>query len=358
MYALTIGTTQTISVGVVVRVLFDVPAGTAIIIGGVIVIAYTALGGMWSVTITDFFQWIIMTLGILIAIPIALHAAGGFAGLRQNLDPSFFHPTAIGWERIGGYFLLYFLGIMIGQDIWQRVFTADSPETARAGNVAAGAYSIFYGLSTAFLGMIALVVVPGIQNHDLALPRLVVTTVPTGLAGLILAGFISAMMSTASAGLMASSTLFTEDVYRRFIDRHGPEARYTLVSRLGVLVLGAIMIVAAVAIGDVINALTLAYNLLTGAIFVPVLCAFFWKGGTWQGALASIVVSSVAVVASMVRFGFASNWPIVVGLGISAVVFVAVSLVTGPPAPEALARWRAAKRAVEDEPAFEGTPRA
>ncbi len=354
VYALTIGTTQTISVGVVVRVLFNVPAETAIIAGGLIVIAYTALGGMLAVTITDLVQWMVMTAGILIAIPIGLHEAGGFAGLKAGLDPSFFSFTTVGWGRIGGWFLLYFLGIMIGQDIWQRVFTADSPETARKGNVAAGAYAVFYGLATAFLGMIALVVVPGITNRDLALPTLVVQTVPTGIAGLILAGFISAMMSTASAALMASSTLFTEDIYRRFIDRNAPESRYTLVSRLGVLVVGAIMIVSAVAIGDVINALTLAYNLLTGAIFVPILCAFFWKGGTWQGALSSIVVSGVAVVGSMMAFGFASNWPIVIGLATSAVVFVAVSLVTGPPPPEVLAHWREAKRAVaEQEPAFE-----
>jgi SSS family solute:Na+ symporter len=285
-------------------------------------------------------QWVIMTVGMLIAIPIALGQAGGMSGLRANLDPSFFDPTAIGGDRIFTWFLLYFLGLMIGQDIWQRVFTADSPRTARVGNLGAGLYSIAYGLATAFLGMIALVLVPGIDNPDFALPTLILERIPTGLAGLILAGFISAMMSTADAALLASSTLFTTDVYRRFIDPDAPEERYTFVSRVGIVVMGAVMIGAAVWIGDVLDALTLAYNILTGAIFVPIMGAFFWKGGTWQGALASIAVSSVAVIGSMIVYGFASNAPIVLGLAISAVVFVGVSLLTGPPPAEQLEGWR------------------
>lgn len=340
VYTLTIAITQTIAIGVVVSALFGLQVTTATILGGLIVILYTALGGMWSVTITDLVQWVIMTLGVLIAIPLALSAAGGMSGLRERLDPSYFEVGTIGWSTIGGYFLLYFLGIMIGQDIWQRVFTADSPETARAGNIGAGAYAVFYGLATAFMGMLALVLVPGLENRDMALPTLVMEYVPVGLSGLVLAGFISAMMSTADASLLASSTLFTNDIYRPFIDPDAPESRYTLVSRLGIVVLGGIMIVAAVAIGDVINALTLAYNLLTGAIFVPILAAFFWKGGTWQGALASIVVASGAVVASMITFGFASNWPIVIGLATSTVVFIAVSLMTGPPPAAKLAVWQ------------------
>ena len=145
VYSLAIAVTQTISIGVVVSALSGMDQSVAIVLGGVIVIVYTALGGMWSVTITDLVQWVIMTIGMLIAIPIALNQAGGMSGLRANLDPSYFDPTAIGGDRIFTWFLLYFLGLMIGQDIWQRVFTADSPRTAKVGNIGAGVYSIAYG---------------------------------------------------------------------------------------------------------------------------------------------------------------------------------------------------------------------
>jgi SSS family solute:Na+ symporter len=340
VYALTIAVVQTISIGVVVSALSGMDQSLAILIGGVIVIAYTALGGMWSVTITDLVQWVIMTLGMLIAIPIALSQAGGMSGLRANLDPSFFDPTAIGGDRIITWFLLYFLGLMIGQDIWQRVFTADSPKTAKIGNIGAGLYSIAYGLATAFLGMIALVLVPGIDNPDFALPTLILERIPTGLAGLILAGFISAMMSTADAALLASSTLFTNDIYKRFINPNASQERYTFVSRMGIVVMGVFMIAAAIWIGNVFDALALAYNILTGAIFVPIMGAFFWKGGTWQGALSSIIVSTIAVVVAMMIHGFAANSPIIIGLVTSTVVFVGVSLFTGPPPAQQLEHWR------------------
>ncbi|WP_129114678.1 sodium:solute symporter family transporter [Halegenticoccus tardaugens] len=340
VYALTIATTQTIAVGKVLSVLFDFNGTTMIVAAGVIIIGYTALGGMVTVTLTDFVQWCIMTVGIfLLAIPLGLQSIGGFSTLSAELDPSFFDPTAIGLDAIWGFVLLYVLGIMIGQDIWQRVFTAESPEVARTGTIVAGGYAIVYGLATAFLGMIALVLLPDLGDPELALPLLVLDVIPVGLSGLVLAGFISAMMSTADSALLASSTLFTNDVYKRFVDPDASDRRYTAVSRAFIVVLGVVMVYAAVAIGDVVTALTLAYDLLTGCIFVPVFGAFFWRGATWQGALTSILGSAAAVVAALAHFGFASNYPIYVGLATSFVLFVGVSVVTGPPARDKLDRW-------------------
>ncbi|MFH5801186.1 sodium:solute symporter [Haladaptatus sp. CMAA 1911] len=340
IYALTIATTQTIAVGKVLSVLFGFEQSTMILLAGAIIIAYTALGGMLTVTMTDFVQWCIMTIGIFfIALPLGLNSVGGVSGLMSELEPSYFDVTAIGMNTIVGYFLLYVLGIMIGQDIWQRVFTANNAETARKGNIAAGVYAIVYGLTTAFLGMIALVVLPSLGDSELALPRLILEIVPVGFSGIILAGFVSAMMSTADSALLASSTLFTSDIYKRFIDPDASDARYSSVSRGLIIVLGGVMTYAAIEIGSVVLALTIAYDLLTGCIFVPIFGAFFWKRATWQGALSSICVSAAVVVTTLSLEGFSSNLPIIYGLVSSLLVFVPVSLVSGPPAREKLERW-------------------
>ncbi|WP_137285511.1 sodium:solute symporter [Halorussus salinisoli] len=340
IYALTIAITQTIAIGKVLSALFAFQQSTMIIAAGVIIIGYTALGGMLTVTMTDFVQWIIMTFGIFfLALPLGLNAVGGLSGLTAELDPSYFSPTAIGWQTISSYFLLYVLGIMIGQDIWQRVFTAESAEVARKGNIAAGTYAIVYGIATAFLGTIALVLLPNLQDPELALPRLILEIVPVGFSGLILAGFISAMMSTADSALLASSTLFTSDVYKRFIHPDASDKTYARVSRAFILVLGAVMIYAAIAIGNVVQALILAYDLLTGSIFIPIFAAFFWQRSTWQGALSSITVSGVVVIATIWTHGFSSNLPIIYGLATSLVTFVTVSLLTGPPAQAKVREW-------------------
>ncbi|ODR83371.1 sodium:solute symporter [Haladaptatus sp. W1] len=340
IYALTIATTQTIAIGKVLSVLFGFEQNTMILLAGAIIIAYTALGGMLTVTMTDFVQWCIMTVGIFfIALPLGLDSVGGVSGLMSQLEPSYFDVTAIGWNTIVSYFLLYVLGIMIGQDIWQRVFTANSADTARKGNIAAGVYAIVYGLTTAFLGMIALVVLPPLADSELALPRLILEIVPVGFSGIILAGFVSAMMSTADSALLASSTLFTSDIYKRFIDPDASDAKYSSVSRGLIIVLGGVMTYAAIEIGSVVLALTLAYDLLTGCIFVPIFGAFFWKRATWQGALSSICISAAVVVATLSVKGFSSNLPIIYGLLSSILVFVPVSFLSGPPAREKLEQW-------------------
>jgi SSS family solute:Na+ symporter len=340
VYALTIAITQTIAIGKVLNALFGVQQSTMIIVAGVIVIGYTALGGMHTVTMTDLVQWVIMTVGIFgLALPLGLHAVGGLSGLAAALDPSYFSPTAIGWQTIFGYVLLYVLGMMIGQDIWQRVFTAKNAVVARTGTIAAGAYAIVYGIATALLGTIALVLLPDLQDPELALPRLILDLVPVGVSGLILAGFVSAMMSTADSALLAASTLFTNDVYRPFVHPDASEATSARVSRGCILVLGIVMISTAAAIGNVVQALILAYDLLTGSIFVPVFGAFFWSRSTWQGALSSMVVSGVAVLGSLWAFGFSSNLPILYGLATSLVTFVGGSLLTEAPRPEKLREW-------------------
>lgn len=340
IYALTIAITQTIAIGKVLSTLFGFQQNTMIIVAGVIIIGYTALGGMLTVTITDFVQWIIMTVGIFfLALPLGLNAVGGFSGLTAELDPSYFAPIAIGWRTIFSYFLLYVLGIMIGQDIWQRVFTAENAEVARKGNIAAGTYGIVYGIATALLGTIALVLIPNLQDPELALPRLILRVVPVGLSGLILAGFVSAMMSTADSALLASSTLFTSDIYKRFIQPDASDKTYSRVSRAFILIFGVVMIYAAIAIGNVVQALIVAYDLLTGSIFVPVFGAFFWQRSTWQGGLSSILVSAVVVVATIWVHGFSSNLPIIYGLVTSLVMFVVVSLLTGPPTQQKVREW-------------------
>ncbi|WP_266081064.1 sodium:solute symporter [Haladaptatus caseinilyticus] len=340
VYALTIAITQTIAVGKVLSVLFDVDQGTMILLAGIIIVVYTSLGGMLTVTMTDFVQWCIMTVGIFcIALPLGLNSVGGVSGLMAELDPSYFDVTSIGLDAIASYFLLYVLGIMIGQDIWQRVFTAENADTARKGSIAAGVYAIVYGIVTAILGMIALVLLPSLPDSELALPQLILEIVPVGFSGIILAGFVSAMMSTADSALLASSTLFTRDVYKRFIDSDASDETYSNVSRLVIVILGAFMTYAAIEIGNVILALTLAYDLLTGCIFVPIFGAFFWKRATWQGALSSICVSAIVVVGTIYVYGFSSDLPIIFGLITGILCFVPVSYLSAPPAREKIEQW-------------------
>jgi solute:Na+ symporter, SSS family len=112
-----------------------------------------------------------------------------------------------------------------------------------------------------------------------------------------------------------------------------------LVSRVTALLVGIVTLVISLIVSDVVGALTVAYDLLTGALFVPIVGALFWRRATAGGALVSMVVSSVVVVVFMVVDGLFANTPIIYGMLVSLVVFVVVSLLTPRPSEQHMSAW-------------------
>ncbi len=340
-YALMIAVTSTIAVGSVFDVVLGLPPTVAILIAGGVVVVYSALGGMWSISLTDFLQFCVMTVGIfLILLPLSIARAGGFSGMSEELPGSYFGLFSIGEQTIFTYFLLFFFGLMIGQDIWQRVFTARSPAVARWGGVIAGLYCLLYGVAGALIGTAARVLIPDLPNSDHAFARVAAAVLPTGVLGLVLAAALAAVMSTASAGLLASSTILANDVYAGLFRRgdHAGADEYNA-SRLATLLVGVAVLVISVIVSDVVGALTVAYNLLVGALFVPIIGALFWQRATGTGALASMLVGGVVVVGLMAWQGLLANSPIYVGLLASLVTFVVVSLLTPRASSETMSAW-------------------
>lgn len=128
IYTLMLAVTCTIAYASVFDVLFDVPRWLAVVIGGVIVAGYSALGGMWSITLTDMVQFVVKSIGVvLLLLPVAVVKAGGFVEMADKLPTGYLSPTSIGGQTIFTYGLIYTFGMLIGQDIWQRVFTARRP---------------------------------------------------------------------------------------------------------------------------------------------------------------------------------------------------------------------------------------
>lgn len=273
-------------------------------------------------------QFVIMTVGIfLILLPVSLFKVGGFAGLSDRLDASYFNLATIGYDTIFAYFLLFALGMMVGQDIWQRVFTAKSPAVARNGTIIAGFYSVAYALACAFIGMAAAVLVPNLDDPQLAFAKLSLQVLPPGLLGLVLTGVLSALMSTASGTILASSTLIANDIIKPLFQSNMSERQLFVQSKITTFIIGLLTIVFATWIQDVIVALDVAYALLSGCIFVPLVAGFFWKRVTSKAAISSIAVSGVVVIAGLAIEGISSINPIMYGITTSAVVLILVSFI-------------------------------
>ncbi|MEV0205708.1 sodium:solute symporter [Streptomyces sp. NPDC050788] len=341
-YTLMLAVTSTIAYATIFDVLFDMNRTVAIILGGSIVVAYSTLGGMWSITLTDMVQFVVKTIGVLLLLlPIAVVKAGGFGEMRAKLPTSYFDPLGIGGETIFTYVLIYTFGMLIGQDIWQRVFTAGSDRTAKWGGTVAGTYCLVYALAGAVIGTAAKVLYPKLGNADDAFATIVKDELPVGVRGLVLAAALAAVMSTSSGALIACATVANNDIWARLRGRTGTEAHDEVRgNRAFILVMGLGVICTAIALNNVVEALTVAYNLLVGGLLVPILGGLLWKRGTAQGALASVVVGGLAVVGLMAGYGILANEPVYYGLLSSLVAYVAVSLATPATDTAVLDAWR------------------
>ncbi|WP_460066008.1 sodium:solute symporter family protein [Streptomyces sp. YKOK-I1] len=342
IYTLMLAVTSTIAYASVFDVLFDVPRWVAVVVGGTIVVGYSALGGMWSITLTDMVQFVVKSVGVLVLLlPIAVVKAGGFGAMADRLPGGYFSLTSIGGQTIVTFVLIYTFGMLIGQDIWQRVFTARSDRIAAWGGTVAGVYCLVYAVAGAFIGMATRTLYPNLAAADQAFATIVRHALPTGVRGLVLAAALSAMMSTASGALIASATVAHQDIWARLRRRTASADHEGIGSnRLAIVVLGVAAMAIACVLGDVIEALTVAYNLLVGGLLVPILGGLVWRRGNLPGALTAMVAGGTTVIVFMVTDGLLANEPIYYGLLAGLAAYVAVSLVTRPTDETVLETWR------------------
>jgi len=327
IYTLTVSVVQVLAIGTIFNVALGWPAVQSMLIGGGIVIFYTFIGGMWAVTMTDIVQFVIKTIGVLILAPIfAFSAVGGWDKLTASVPAANFSIGSMGFESMLTYFLLYAPGILIGQDIWQRVFTAKNDKTAKSGTVSAGVYCIAYAFATTFLGMCVFTLYPNIEAQN-AFATGVINFLPAGIRGFVLAAALAATMSCASGTILACSTVMYNDMYTRFINRNPDENKAIWINRGFALLIGALVMICALWLKDVLVALDVAYAYLSGTVFIPVLASFVLKKFSPKAGLFSLGASGIVVTGLFFKFGFTSNYPILLGMLTGLIVYVVVNAV-------------------------------
>ncbi|MFV8163631.1 sodium:solute symporter [Mycobacterium sp. 134] len=347
-YTLMLSVTSTIAYATVFNVLFGTGRTLSVIIGGVVVMLYSSIGGMWSITLTDMVQFVLKTIGVFfLLLPFTWHRAGGFDGIRERAGDAVFDLTAIGTDTIITFFVVYSFGMLIGQDIWQRVFTARSPQVARWGGTTAALYCVLYGIAGALIGLAASTFMPDVKAKDDVYAQIAEAILPVGISGIVLAAAVAAMMSTASGALIATATVARTDIkplLLRLVGRSPAEAENPEVDvhsdRRYVAVLGVIVIIIAALLNDVVGALTIAYDILVGGLLVPILGGFLWKRATGAGALAAMAVGTLVTLGTMAVVGdVLANEPIYYGLVSSLITYIVVSLATPRTSTEVLQVW-------------------
>lgn len=276
----------------IVHVLTGFSLNWAILISGTIVVFYTFLGGMWSVTLTDFVQFFIIVIGFAIAVPFAFSAAGGVDTVLNNIPKEQLGFTKIGWPTIIGLTLMYFMTFSTGQEAVQRYYSAKDEKTAVWGSVLCGVLMTVYAFIPAVLGLIALSSFPNI-NENSALATVSVELLPPVIAGLLLSGVISATLSSASGNLLAVASVYMTDIHP-FLSKKKVTSKAELkASRFIIILVGVFAIGISLFSQQIIPLLVFAFTIRSTGPFAAFILGLLVDRVTKNAGLSSIIVGSV-----------------------------------------------------------------
>lgn len=233
-----------------------------------IFILYTILGGQYAVVYTDIIQFIVMIVGVcLIAAPLLfLKAAPNFGTIPFD-HMNFPINSNYTFLPILSLFFMMMMPHIVGPDIYSKILSAKNENTARKSVILSGFFRIIFAISIGVIALSAIVLVPGLSKSKaiLAMPMAISGLDPL-LAGIILAAFVSVMLSSADSILVASGTVISVDITRK---------KNVLISRIGILIIGVLALVLALYLQDIIETLKLAYTVFTAGLTLPIIFGFY-----------------------------------------------------------------------------------
>ncbi len=322
-----------------------------------IVIIYTMLGGMWSVTFTDVLQFELMLLGSLIMMPLAMHAVGWYDGLKASLPPDSLtlvkSTGTYNWKFIIAIFLLGIEWATIDQGLLQRAFSAKNTKSVARGLVLAGIITTPFAMLWILPGLAARPLFPHLANPDSAVPTLIEHLIPHGVLGLIVVGLLSSQLSTISGNLNSVATIFTSDIYTNVLKRKSTEKRTIMTARIATALAGLAMILFAYwvpRLGGAVNAYLTVIAIMDMPLFViTVVYGLLWKKVSWQSAIIGYVLGAASGVIAQFVYHIDFNVTTFVSAAVALITTpIAVLFYRGNDDPKVSAIWEA-KRTSQEE---------
>jgi SSS family transporter len=326
---------QFVAFGFILNALTGVDTTTAIVAGAAIVIAYTMAGGLWAVSLTDALQAVVLGAGLLLLLAVVGSAPEGGSVLAQipaerwRLLPEPTWPERMAWVQA---WLVIGLGAIPSQDLLQRALSARDDRTARWSAHGAGLLYLTLGMVPVLLGMAGAVLLPGLDNAELVVPRLALAYLPPVGVMLVLGALLSAIMSSADSALLAPAGIVSENLapwLRRGLD----DAARLRISRAVVPAFGAISLGVALWFENVYDLMVNSWSVMLVSLLVPLTAGMYWRRPGRVAASGSMIAG---LVAWLVLLRVQDVWPAdLLAALVCAATFVALGLLPDRPAPTA-----------------------
>lgn len=324
------------------------------------IVIFTALAGMVSIVTVDVFNGIIITLGILLALPYMVFELGGVSEVLARLPE---HHTTV----LGGHNVLWVMGVamptfllLLGESgMYQKFFSAKDESAARTAVVGMVLGVMVIETALALVAIVGRAAFPDLMEQTTIVGRaasetVILHTARHGLpllgGAILLAAAIAIVLSTGNTFLLVPSTNVSRDIYERFINPRATDAKKVAIQRAFVFLFGGLGIVLLTQFQTVLSMALYAYSLVGASLTPALLAAFLWKRVTPQGGVACIAGGLVGIVGIGVlsrlgvdftmtfggtAFDFASSDYIVIpGVICSLGLLVTVSLLSRPSPPE------------------------
>jgi SSS family solute:Na+ symporter len=291
-----------------VNVVVGWPMPLTIVLIAVVVGFYTFSGGLAAVVYTDVVQCIILIIGSVVLLAVGLVKIGGIDGLvhKVSLLPSNNEyylrlvlpadtKTPFSWSAV-----LLGLGFVLGPAYWagnqvivQRCLGASSQHEVKKSVIFGASLKIIFPILMVVPGIIGFVLYPKLKSGDDIYATMLCNLLPKGVFGLVFTGFLAAFMSTVDSYLNSAATLWTMDIYKRYIKKEATPHHLMVVGKILTvifIILAAYLAPMTTKFSGIFNALQTLLSIFQGPTLAILLLGMLWKRANSPGAIAGLVV--------------------------------------------------------------------
>ena len=317
---------QLIGGSALLNVVAGVGKTTGYLIAATVVTVYFSLGGLHTAVRVNVLQLAMKLVGFLLALV--------YLGSKYQMPtkqvllalPANFNDVTNGGVTIPFFYLATIMpAFIISPGILQKVFAARNERAARFGVGINAAGLLLFAIVPALFGMMARGLHPTLANSELALPTLLLQSLPFWIGALLLAAIFAAELSAADAVLFMLTTSLSKDLYKAYLNPQADDKRLMQVARIMALVCGLIGTLLAIWLESVYAALTIFYTLLTAALLLPMIVGLYSKRVTAHAAWASMIASvgvTFAIHYASNKQGYFGLPPVLFGIVVGALAML------------------------------------
>ncbi len=285
---------QLVALGLTLHLLLPISTEMGIAIGAILVMTYTLLGGMWSITITDFLHNIILIIGLLFLAYLLLDKIPDWGLFIDQQPAGFFRfipkeNTWVDWLTYSAAWMTIGLGSIPQQDIFQRVMSAKSAKIASKASLAAGMMYLSIAMLPLVIALVAVRLYPSLlAEDDLLIPNLVLKFTPYGVQILFLGALLSALLSTTSGAILAPASVLGENLLKPSL-KNPDDKKVLFYIRVSVVLVTGACIWMAISRQNIFELVSEASAFSLVSLFIPLNAGLWWKKASAMGSHLSMI---------------------------------------------------------------------